>query len=170
MKVAEFEENIKKFSEIQNYAPFVTFFFISWLGNTRQATKTWRFSHLALTVVAWSEKMLLSQLTRWKQFNFLVIIPIKWKKMSNTQGAELTVRELLQKRDVNDGDTQRADGCIYQAVVDSQKNAKIVEWVEIRSERTDAQEFKHTCLSAASIVVCLVVIILLYFVVKAINK
>ena len=90
--------------------------------------------------------------------------------MSNTQGAELTVRELLQKRDVNDGDTQRADGRIYQAVVDSQKNAKIVEWMEIRSERTDAQEFKHTCLSAASIVVCLVVIILLYFVVKAINK
>ena len=68
--------------------------------------------------------------------------------MSNTQGAELTIRELLQKRDVNDGDTQRADGRIYQAVVDSQKNAKIVEWVEIRSERTDAQEFKHTCLSS----------------------
>ena len=46
--------------------------------------------------------------------------------MSNTQGAELTIRELLQKRDVNDGDIQRADGRIYQAVVDSQKNAKIV--------------------------------------------
>ena len=90
--------------------------------------------------------------------------------MNNTQGAELTVRELLQKRDVNDGDTQRADGRIYQAVVDSQKNAKIVEWVEIRSERTVEQQFKHTCLSAASIVVCLVVGILLYFVVKAINK
>ena len=90
--------------------------------------------------------------------------------MSNTQGAELTIRELLQKRDVNDGDTQRADGRIYQAVVDSQKNAKIVEWVEIRSELTDEQQFKHTCLSAASIVVCLVVGILLYFVVKAINK
>ena len=90
--------------------------------------------------------------------------------MSNTQGAELTVRELLQKRDVNDGDTQRADGRIYQAVVDSQKNAKIVEWVEIRSERTDAQELKHTCLSAASIVVCLVVVILLYFAVREINK
>ena len=90
--------------------------------------------------------------------------------MSNTQGAELTVRELLQKRDVNDGDTQRADGRIYQAVVDSQKNAKIVEWVEIRSELTDEQQFKHTCLSAASIVVCLVVGILLYFVVKEINK
>ena len=90
--------------------------------------------------------------------------------MSNTQGAELTVRELLQKRDVNDGDTQRADGRIYQAVVNSQKNAKIVEWVEIRSERTEEQQFKHTCLSAASIVVCLVVGILLYFVVKAINK
>ena len=90
--------------------------------------------------------------------------------MSNTQGAELTVRELLQKRDVNDGDTQRADGRIYQAVVDSQKNAKIVEWVEIRSERTDEQQFKHTCLSAASIIVCLVVVILLYFVVKEINK
>ena len=90
--------------------------------------------------------------------------------MNNTQGAELTIRELLQKRDVNDGDTQRADGRIYQAVVDYQKNAKIVEWVEIRSERTDAQEFKHTCFSAASIVVCLVVGILLYFVVKEINK
>ena len=90
--------------------------------------------------------------------------------MSNTQGAELTVRELLQKRDVNDGDTQRADGRIYQAVVDSQKNAKIVEWVEIRSERTDEQQFKHSCLSAASIVVCLVVGILLYFVVSEINK
>ena len=90
--------------------------------------------------------------------------------MNNTQGAELTVRELLQKRDVNDGDTQRADGRIYQAVVGSQKNAKIVEWVEIRSERTEEQQFKHTCFSAASIVVCLAVIILLYFVVKAINK
>ena len=90
--------------------------------------------------------------------------------MNNTQGAELTIRELLQKRDVNDGDTQRADGRIYQAVVDSQKNAKIVEWVEIRSELTDEQQFKHTCLSAASIIVCLVVGILLYFVVKAINK
>ena len=90
--------------------------------------------------------------------------------MSNTQGAELTVRELLQKNNVRNGDTQRADGRIYQAVVDSQKNAKIVEWVEIRSERTDAQEFKHNCLSAASIVVCLVVGILLYFVVKEINK
>ena len=90
--------------------------------------------------------------------------------MNNTQGAELTVRELLQKNNVRNGDTQRADGRIYQAVVDSQKNAKIVEWVEIRSERTDAQEFKHTCLSAASIVVCLVVWILLYFVVKEINK
>ena len=51
--------------------------------------------------------------------------------MSNTQGAELTVRELLQKKNVSNGDTQRADGRIYQAVVDSQKNAKIVEWVEI---------------------------------------
>ena len=90
--------------------------------------------------------------------------------MSNTQGAELTVRELLQKNNVRNGDTQRADGRIYQAVVDSQKNAKIVEWAEIRSERTDAQEFKHTCLSAASIVVCLVVGILLYFVVREINK
>ena len=90
--------------------------------------------------------------------------------MNNTQGAELTIRELLQKRDVNDGDTQRADGRIYQAVVDSQKNAKIVEWVEIRSERTDAQEFKYTCLSAASIVVCLIVGILLYFVVRETNK
>ena len=90
--------------------------------------------------------------------------------MSNTQGAELTIRELLQKRDVNDGDTQRADGRIYQAVVDSQNNAKIVEWVEIRSERTEEQQFKHTCLSAASIVVCLVVGILLYFVVKENNK
>ena len=90
--------------------------------------------------------------------------------MNNTQGAELTIRELLQKRDVNDGDTQRADGRIYQAVVDSQHNAKIVEWVEIRSELTEEQQFKHTCLSAASIVVCLVVGILLYFVVKEINK
>ena len=90
--------------------------------------------------------------------------------MNNTQGAELTVRELLQKNNVRNGDIQRADGCIYQAVVDSQKNAKIVEWVEIRSERTDAQEFKHTCLSAASIVVCLVVGILLYFVVRETNK
>ena len=90
--------------------------------------------------------------------------------MNNTQSAELTVRELLQKRDVNDGDTQRADGRIYQAVVDSQKNAKIVEWIEIRSERTDEQQFKHTCFSAASIIICLVVGVLLYFVVKEINK
>ena len=90
--------------------------------------------------------------------------------MNNTQGAELTVRDLLQKNNVRNGDTQRADGRIYQAVVELQKNAKIVEWVEIRSERTDEQAFKHTCLSAASIVVCLVVGILLYFVVKEINK
>ena len=90
--------------------------------------------------------------------------------MSDTQGAELTVRELLQKRDVNDGDTQRADGRIYQAVVDSQNNAKIVEWVEIRSELTEEQQLKHTCLSAASIVVCLIVGILLYFVVRETNK
>ena len=90
--------------------------------------------------------------------------------MNNTQGAELTIRELLQKKNVNDGDTQRADGRIYQAVVDSQNNAKVVEWVEIRSERTDEQQFKHTCFSAASIVVCLVVGIMLYFVVREINK
>ena len=64
--------------------------------------------------------------------------------MSNTQGAELTIRELLQKRDVNDGDTQRADGCIYQAVVDSQKNAKIVEWVEIKDEhQTEKEVFRN---------------------------
>ena len=44
--------------------------------------------------------------------------------MSNTQGAELTVRELLQKNNARNGDTQRADGRIYQAVVDSQKNAR----------------------------------------------
>ena len=91
--------------------------------------------------------------------------------MSNTQGAELTVRELLQKKNVSNGDMQRADGRIYQAVVDSQKNAKIVEWVEIKNERpTDEEAFKHTCFSAASIVVCIVVMILLYFVVKEINK
>ena len=90
--------------------------------------------------------------------------------MNNTQGAELTVRELLQKKNVSNGDTQRADGRIYKAVVDSQNNAKIVEWVEIRSERTDEKAFKHTCLSAASIVACLVVGILLYFVVKESNK
>ena len=87
--------------------------------------------------------------------------------MNNTQGAELTIRELLQKRDVNDGDTQRADGRIYQAVVDSQKNAKIVEWVEIKDEHpTEKKVFRHNLHSAASIIV----IILLYFVVKAINK
>ena len=91
--------------------------------------------------------------------------------MNDTQGAELTVRELLQKRNVSNGDTQRADGRIYQAVVDSQKNAKIVEWVEIRDGRqTDEEAFKHTCFSAASIIVCIVVVILMYFVVKAINK
>ena len=39
--------------------------------------------------------------------------------MNNTQGAELTVRELLQRNNVRNGDIQRADGCIYQAVVDS---------------------------------------------------
>ena len=90
--------------------------------------------------------------------------------MNNTQGAELTIRELLQKKNVRNGDTQRADGRIYQAVVDSQKNAKIVEWVEIRSERTDEQQFEHTCLLAASIVVCLVVGILLRFVIEDINE
>ena len=91
--------------------------------------------------------------------------------MSNTQGAELTIRELLQKRDVNDGDTQRADGCIYQAVVDSQKNAKIVEWVEIKDEHpTEKEVFSHNLHLAASIVVCLVVGILLYFVVNETNK
>ena len=91
--------------------------------------------------------------------------------MNNTQGAELTIRELLQKRDVNDGDTQRADGRIYQAVVDSQKNAKIVEWVEIKNEHpTEKEVFRHNLHLAASIGVCLAVIIILYFVVKAINK
>ena len=29
MKITEFEETIKKFSAIQNYAPFVTFFLIN---------------------------------------------------------------------------------------------------------------------------------------------
>ena len=29
MKITEFEETIKKFSEIQDYAPFVTFFFLN---------------------------------------------------------------------------------------------------------------------------------------------
>ena len=87
--------------------------------------------------------------------------------MNNTQGAELTIRELLQKNNVRNGDTQRADGRIYQAVVDSQKNAKIVEWVEIKDEHpTEKEVFRHNLHSAASIVV----IILLYFVVKAINK
>ena len=91
--------------------------------------------------------------------------------MSNTQGAELTVRELLQKNNVRNGDTQRADGRIYQAVVDSQKNAKIVEWVEIKNEHpTEKEIFKHNLHLAASINVCLVVTILLYFVVKEINK
>ena len=91
--------------------------------------------------------------------------------MNNTQGAELTIRELLQKRDVNDGDTQRADGRIYQAVVGSQENAKIVEWVEIKNEHpTEREVFRHDLHLAASIGVCLAVIILLYFVVKAINK
>ena len=91
--------------------------------------------------------------------------------MSNTQGAELTIRELLQKRDVSDGDTQRADGRIYQAVVDSQKNAKIVEWVEIKDEhQTEKEVFRNNLHLAASIVVCLVVGILLYFVVKETNK
>ena len=50
----------------------------------------------------------------------------------------------MQKRDVNDGDTQRADGRIYQAVVDSQKNAKIVEWVEIKDGHpTEKEVFRH---------------------------
>ena len=91
--------------------------------------------------------------------------------MSNTQGAELTIRELLQKNNVRNGDTQRADGRIYQAVVDSQKNAKIVEWVEIKNEHpTEKEVYRHNLHLAASIGVCLAVIILLYFVVKAINK
>ena len=91
--------------------------------------------------------------------------------MNNTQGAELTVRELLQKNNVRNGDTQRADGRIYQAVVDSQKNAKIVEWVEIKNEHpTEKEVYRHNLHLAASIGVCLAVIILLYFVVKAINK
>ena len=91
--------------------------------------------------------------------------------MNNTQGAELTVRELLQKNNVRNGDTQRADGRIYQAVVDSQKNAKIVEWVEIKNEHpTEKEVFIHNLHLAASIDVCLAVIILLYFVAKAINK
>ena len=91
--------------------------------------------------------------------------------MNNTQGAELTVRELLQKKNVSNGDTQRADGRIYQAVVDSQNNAKIVEWVEIRNEHpTEREVFRHNLHLAASIDACLVVIILLYFVVKEINK
>ena len=87
--------------------------------------------------------------------------------MSNTQGAELTIRELLQKKNVSNGDTQRADG----RVVDSQKNAKIVEWVEIKDEHpTEKEVFRHNLHLAASIVVCLVVGILLYFVVRETNK
>ena len=86
--------------------------------------------------------------------------------MNNTQGAELTIRELLQKKNVSNGDTQRADGRIYQAVVDSQKNAKIVEWVEVKNEHPTGKVFRHNLHSAASIIV----IILLYFVVKATNK
>ena len=79
--------------------------------------------------------------------------------MSNTQGAELTVRELLQKNNVRNGDTQRADGRIYQAVVDSQKNAKIVEWVEIKDEhQTEKEVFRHNLHLAASIVVCLIIV------------
>ena len=87
--------------------------------------------------------------------------------MNKTQGAELTIRELLQKKNVSNGDIQRADRHIYQAVVDSQKNAKIVEWVEIKDERPKEKVvLRHNLHLAASIIV----IILLYFVVNETNK
>ena len=45
MKVAEFEENIKKFSAIQNYAPFVTFFFINGSHLTLRTFKQYVLKH-----------------------------------------------------------------------------------------------------------------------------
>ena len=45
MKVAEFEENIKKFSAIQNYAPFVTFFFLNGSHLTLRTFKQYVLKH-----------------------------------------------------------------------------------------------------------------------------
>ena len=45
MKVAEFEEKIKKFSAIQDYAPFVTFFFINGSNLTLRKFKQYVVKH-----------------------------------------------------------------------------------------------------------------------------
>ena len=45
MKITEFEETIKKFSEIQNYAPFVTFFFINGSHFTLRTFKQYVVKH-----------------------------------------------------------------------------------------------------------------------------
>ena len=45
MKLTEFEETIKKFSAIQNYAPFVTFFFLNGSHLTLRTFKRYVVKH-----------------------------------------------------------------------------------------------------------------------------
>ena len=45
MKITEFEETIKKFSAIQNYAPFVTFFFLNGSHLTLRTFKQYVVKH-----------------------------------------------------------------------------------------------------------------------------
>ena len=45
MKITEFEENIKKFSAIQNYAPFVTFFLLNGSHLTLRTFKQYVVKH-----------------------------------------------------------------------------------------------------------------------------
>ena len=47
MKITEFEETIKKFSEIQSYAPFVTFFFLNGSHLTLRTFKQYVVKHLS---------------------------------------------------------------------------------------------------------------------------
>ena len=49
MKLTEFEETIKKFSAIQNYAPFVTFFFINGSNLTLRTFKQYVLNVLNVT-------------------------------------------------------------------------------------------------------------------------
>ena len=45
MKITEFEETIKKFSAIQNYVPFVTFFFLNGSHLTLRTFKQYVVKH-----------------------------------------------------------------------------------------------------------------------------
>ena len=61
MKVAEFEENIKKSSAIQNYAPFVTFFFLNGSHLTLRTFKQYVVKHSS-----GNENVAIFSFVRWK--------------------------------------------------------------------------------------------------------